>query len=140
MPEMNPEEVGKEMARQAIQYVIKTLKERVMTVWGPISPVTVFVKYDPSEDNPVTLTPLMTPHKAEDYDECPLCAGDWHGLTGDGVIGAAGCPGECGSDEEKQRWVESGSPTDEVPASDDVLAYCIGLLDMAEDLLDPDSE
>jgi hypothetical protein len=91
------------MARQAIQYVIKTLKEGVMTVQRPIPPVTAVTKYDSCEDNLVTLTTRMPrrPHKADDYDECPLCSGDGHGVAGDGVTRAAGCPGEWGSDEEK---------------------------------------
>jgi hypothetical protein len=34
-------------------------------------------------------------------EECPVCKREWHGLRSE----KNGCPGECGSDEEKKQWL-----------------------------------
>lgn len=44
-----------------------------------------------------------------DYDRpylerCALCGYEWHGLTGNGMVGVAGCPGAHATDEQAQRW------------------------------------
>jgi hypothetical protein len=74
------------------------------------------------------------PASTDNHDRCPLCESDWHGLTGDGISGRNGCPGECGSDEEKKRWLkrpnrafwESVEPSDEEYVEALAVAYDSG--------------
>ena len=41
--------------------------------------------------------------ETDNCDRCPVCKREWHGLRSE----ENGCPGECGSDEEKKRWLHS---------------------------------
>jgi hypothetical protein len=43
-------------------------------------------------------------HGERGAPKCPVCDGDWHGLTGTGNNGKLGCPGEFGTDDEKEDW------------------------------------
>lgn len=49
---------------------------------------------------------------------CVLCHQDWHGLTGDGISGSLGCPGEFATDDEIRCWRESEGLTLDALKSD----------------------
>jgi hypothetical protein len=44
-------------------------------------------------------------HGERGAPKCPVCDSDWHGLTGTGDTGKLGCPGEFGTDDEKEDWI-----------------------------------
>jgi len=37
---------------------------------------------------------------------CSVCNAPWHGLRGNGVEGCCGCPGEYGTDAQKQQYLD----------------------------------
>jgi len=83
-----------------------------------------------ADGSPVRFVPLgLKTLVNDDDDECPLCEGNWHGLVGDGTDGAAGWPGERGSDEEKKQRLLTDTPQNRAAAQ------CIGFLSATAELL-----
>lgn len=128
-PELANQPWARELALQLVKHVQATLKESGMTTKLPIPEVACLTTFD-ADGNPVRFVPRgIKPLVNDDYDKCPVCECNWHGLIGNGTDGAAGCPGELGSDEDKQQWLLTDTPQNRAAVQ------CIGFLSATAELL-----